>query len=601
MKKFASMILAILMVFSLAAAASAAGAYSDMPTGWSQSAMQAAVDNGLMTGNEKGQLLPKGAVTRAQAATMLVNALGGTAKADLSKFSDVKTGDWFYEKMAIAVNMGIFAGTGSKLEPNKDLTREQAAVVISRAMWLMDKSADLSKFTDSANVSSWAKNGVGAMVKAGYMAGNNNMLNPKASITREEFAQILCSVAAKYVSQTGTYNDTVEGNLVVRGKDVTLDGATIKGDLIVGDGAGDSTITVNNTAIGGRVVVRGGGVNSVVFTNTKLGTVVVARPDGAVRLSTDAASTPKEVFAEAGKQQIILNGSLAAVVVETATPVVFNNATVESATVAAQNADVTFASQSTVRAVSMTAAAAGAGISVETSSTVGTVTTAAANSTVAVDKTATVNAVTADGSGTKVTGEGTVRTVTASALATGTTVTTPKTNIVNNSATPIETSSGAVPSGKTGTTNDSGAINNSGSSSGGSVAPITYYALKIDITGNDKTATANSTSTIISTSQFLPEVATLYNDNRGTLKTTFNDPAARAMAEKGIAASDNNSTWTAFLAKYKSNFTITDTLYAKLQNCIVTFADLVSLNEPITMSYTVNSVTYTATVTITAK
>lgn len=587
MRKYALMILAVVMVFSLASTADAAGTYSDMPTGLSHNAMQAAVDNGLMTGNEKGQLLPRGAVTRAQAATMMVNAFGGTAKADLSKFSDVKTGDWFYEKMAVAVNMGIIAGTGSKLEPNKNLTREQAAVVISRAIWLLDKSADLSKFTDSSNVSDWAKDGVGAMVRAGYMVGAGNKLNPKASITREEFAQILYSVATKYIYQTGTYKDSVEGNLVVRGTDVTLDGATIKGDLIVGDGAGESTITVKNTTIGGRVVVRGGGVHSVVFTNTKLGTVVVARADGAVRLSTDVASTPKEVYAERGNQKIILSGSLSSVIVETTTPVVFDNAKVESVMVVAPKADITVSDNTTVKAVTMTQAATGAEVSVETNSTVGTVTTDASDSTVAVDKTSTVNAVTADGSGEKVTGEGTVNKVTASALAANTTVSTPNTVVVNNSSTPVETNNGTIPSGYTGTTNQKGEI--------GAVKPITYYNLTITLKDNsgevnDMTAYTSNKYLDGSTS-FFAETAGLYDINKKTLQDAYDDQEAYEMAEAAYKDYGSKESWDAFSSTYSNKITGFDTF----SNYNVAFEDLVGTHM---LTYSNTGHSYTVTVTI---
>jgi hypothetical protein len=570
MKKFLSVVLAMVMMLSLAATAGAANTYNDMPTGWSHNAMQAAVDNGIMSGNEKNLLMPKGTVTRAQAATMLVNALGGTVKADISKFTDVKSGDWFYEKMAVAVNMGLFAGSGSKLEPNKPLTREQAAVVISRALWLMDKSADLSKFADSAKISTWAKDGVAEMVKAGYMSGSGSMINPQSAITREEFAQILYSVVEKYVSKTGTYKDTVNGNLVVRGKDVTLDGATVKGDLIVGDGAGDSTITVKNTTISGRVVVRGGGVNSVVFTNTKLGTVVVARPDGAVKVSTDAASTPAVVYAEAGKTEIVLTGTMKTAIIETATPVIFDKATVQAVSVTEPKANVKASDSSSIGNLTVNKAATGTKVNVES--------------------TAKVDRVAADSNGVSVTGKGSVGLVSASVSASNVTVTTPNTDIVNNGSTPVETNKGNVPTGYTGTTNQSGEV--------GTVKPIVYYKMTItlkDNTGKVADISAATTSLYLDgSSLFYAEAAGLYDVKNGELRKAYNDKEALALAEAAYSSYRSDGAWSAFTTTYASQLTG----FSPFASRNVTFDDLVGTHQ---VSYKNSTGNYTVTVTITAR
>ncbi|MEG1538258.1 MAG: S-layer homology domain-containing protein, partial [Clostridiales bacterium] len=53
-------------------------------------------------------------------------------------------------------------------------------------------SADLSKFTDAAKISPWAKDGLTWAVANGVILGNgNNGLDPQASVSRGSVAAVL--------------------------------------------------------------------------------------------------------------------------------------------------------------------------------------------------------------------------------------------------------------------------------------------------------------------------------------------------------------------------------------------------------------------------
>ena len=165
-----------------------------MPNNWSTKALENAVKNGLLKG-DNGKILPNANLTRAQMATIVNRAFGTTEKASLSSYTDVAANSWYYDDMAKAVQMKTFVGSGDKLNPDSNITREEAFVVLTRAIKLSGANqSTLDKFPDKALVSRWAKDAAASLISAGYISGSNGQLNPKQDITRAEFAQIMDNI-----------------------------------------------------------------------------------------------------------------------------------------------------------------------------------------------------------------------------------------------------------------------------------------------------------------------------------------------------------------------------------------------------------------------
>ena len=55
----------------------------------------------------------------------------------------------------------------------------------------------ITSFNDEDQVASWANEAMSALYKAGIVTGNNNYLNPRASTTRAEIAQVLYNLLSK--------------------------------------------------------------------------------------------------------------------------------------------------------------------------------------------------------------------------------------------------------------------------------------------------------------------------------------------------------------------------------------------------------------------
>lgn len=271
------------MLLSTNAFAAVPSDFSDFPTDWSASAMTHAVQNGLLNGSD-GKILPKGLLTRAQMATMVNRAFASSAKASLTSFTDMVPGAWHYDEMAKAVQMSVFQGADGKLNPNDPITREQAFAVLARAFGLADgKASSLDKFSDGAQVSSWAKGAVAALVEQGYVSGADGALNPQSYITRAEFAQVMDALVAAYADQD-LKDQTVEGNLILRSNS-TLENVTVKGDLILADGV--SAASLKNVTVTGRLVVRGGTDGVSLTKSTPKKGIQLANPNGTPKLTID--------------------------------------------------------------------------------------------------------------------------------------------------------------------------------------------------------------------------------------------------------------------------------------------------------------------------
>ena len=303
-KRILAMILAVASCLSLAVSASAAGTVNRKATdfkdfdksAWYAEAVRAAVDNGLLYGKSATVIDPNGDMTRAEMAAIINRSFGCYVKADISKYADVSKSKWYYDDIAMAVQMGTYVGrSSSAMVPDSPITRQEAMTVVARALELdYDEYAktDLSKFADEKNISSWALPYVRAMVGADYIHGRGKILAPLDNITRAEFAQIFHNIIGTYITAKGSYDKDIKGSVLIRTDDVELKDLTVDGDLIIGCGAADGKIVLDNVKVTGRLLVWGGGVQAVYCNNgAQMPEVVVARVDGSVKVIYDRDST----------------------------------------------------------------------------------------------------------------------------------------------------------------------------------------------------------------------------------------------------------------------------------------------------------------------
>ena len=302
-KRILALFLAAVSCLSLAVSASAASTarkatdFRDFDkSAWYAEAVSAAVDNGLLYGKSATVIDPNGDMTRAEMAAIINRSFGCYKAADISQYKDVSKNKWYYKDIALAVQMGTYNGrSNSTMAPDAPISRQEAMTVVARALELDYDSyskTDLSAFSDRSEISNWALPYVRAMVGADYIHGRTKGLEPLDNITRAEFAQIFHNIVGTYIVSKGTYDKDIKGSVLIRTDDVTFKNMTVDGDLIIGCGAADGKIVLDNVTVKGRLLVWGGGTKAVYCNNgTNMPAVVVARVDDAVKVIYDRDST----------------------------------------------------------------------------------------------------------------------------------------------------------------------------------------------------------------------------------------------------------------------------------------------------------------------
>ncbi len=147
---------------------------------------------------------PNALLTRGQFITMLLRAYGISAEIDLQdNFSDA--GDTYYTGyLAAAKRLGISNGAGAEMfVPEGIITRQEMFTMLYRALKILNQLPDntsdngFSEFTDSNSVATYAKEAMANLVEAGIINGNQGKLEPTATVTRAEIAQVLFNLLSK--------------------------------------------------------------------------------------------------------------------------------------------------------------------------------------------------------------------------------------------------------------------------------------------------------------------------------------------------------------------------------------------------------------------
>ena len=164
---------------------------------WYYDAVAYVYQQGIMVGMSETTFEPNTTVNRTQVVQMLYNLEGQPQVSGDSGFSDIRDDQWYAKAVAWASANDVMAGyEDGTFRPTRAVTREEFAQILYNYAKCkgcgLSASADLGKFPDSGQVSSWAETALGWANGNGLINGHDDgRLDPKGSTIRAQAASIL--------------------------------------------------------------------------------------------------------------------------------------------------------------------------------------------------------------------------------------------------------------------------------------------------------------------------------------------------------------------------------------------------------------------------
>lgn len=251
MRRKLSLALAVILAVSLFTlpAQAADNRFTDVPEAhWAHDAIEYVVDEGLFAGTSETTFNPEGTMTRAMLWVVL-------ARMDDANTNASSGEAWYQPGLDWAVENGISDGTN----PNNNITREQFAAMLYRYAEnagedITADTAELNKFIDTINISSYALQPLAWAVENGIVSGtSSDTISPAGNATRAQVATMLMRYDKAFNDDTQSDNpggETTQPENPSASDDVdyTMKIALMNHNLSVGDKVVADVNTIPSTA-----------------------------------------------------------------------------------------------------------------------------------------------------------------------------------------------------------------------------------------------------------------------------------------------------------------------------------------------------------------
>ena len=244
-KRLSLMLTAIMLLSNMSYASNGINGH------WASETMARWQSQGLIKGDEKGNLNPDKSITRAEFITIVNKVMAYNKTGDkIKNYKDLKQNDWYYSQMMTALEQGYIKGTSADtMSPNKDITRQEVMVIVNNIAGLNQSKFDLSVVKDQDKIASWAKNAATNMIANGYITGYQGNINPDKAIKRAEAITLLDAYKQnnRTISFQGQYSLGKANKVTVLTGNIQINESQIKELIINKDAQGKIELT--NTKI----------------------------------------------------------------------------------------------------------------------------------------------------------------------------------------------------------------------------------------------------------------------------------------------------------------------------------------------------------------
>ena len=214
------------------------------------------------------------------------------------------------------------------MTPNAPITRERAMVMLGRALGIEPiENPDLTKYTDAAQVASYAQGMLAALIEAGVVGGvTADQLAPQNNITRAATVTILDRSIGTYADKAGeTVNADGKGIVLVVADDVTVTGSvdkllvptndievTVKGSENIDDitVSGDNSKVILDNASADNVTLDGEKSAVETKNGAKIDNVIMSENAPGANVNAGNGTTIKNVENHAEDTSVTGNGTV---------------------------------------------------------------------------------------------------------------------------------------------------------------------------------------------------------------------------------------------------------------------------------------------------
>jgi hypothetical protein len=168
---------------------------------WAQTAITDLASRNVFDVNASSKFYPTQRIARGEFCAIIIRSLE-LNKVAAGKYADVTPKNRYYQEIMTAAKLGIItADKGNRIYPDKAITREQAAIMLARAMKIKDNplpqqdSSSLKQFVDYRSIPAQSADMIAAVCGAGIFTGRQingkTYLQINGYVTRAEAAVML--------------------------------------------------------------------------------------------------------------------------------------------------------------------------------------------------------------------------------------------------------------------------------------------------------------------------------------------------------------------------------------------------------------------------
>ena len=174
--------------------------YRDISTHWARTEIARLSSKGVVKGFDDATFKPDQPVTRAQFATMLIQAMKASrmpvgSYSGNTSFRDLPKSHWAYNNLGLAYQLGIVKGyPNNQMKPDQAISRAEMAAMVARAHNVPLYSRSISSYRD-VSTEHWASPAIEALTSREWLRGYGSLFKPTGNATR---AEVIVVIAKSY-------------------------------------------------------------------------------------------------------------------------------------------------------------------------------------------------------------------------------------------------------------------------------------------------------------------------------------------------------------------------------------------------------------------